>query len=316
MFLQVSVILLTGGCLPQCMLGYYTPGADIPPQKQTPPQEQTPPVSKHPPPRSRPFGADTPPLEQTPPCEQTPPIVDTPLEQTPTGSKHPPPPQKQTLRSRHPPQEQTPPGSRHPPQSRHAPLPVQSMLWDTVNARAVRILLECNLVFHSNEKNLRGLKMSRNGSRWCEWALRINELILPGGAVGAAADDVEFPGHLTHRLLPRPGGGNRSGDRAGPRRPGRVPPLTPPSAIYNKNPFLQKTVMSISSLNIIIYADMIPGFIDECCFIVIIIHGVSTMMRWSLNSLLSATRASPVTVKLIRWSQDYALTAPPTALYI
>ena len=31
-----------------------------------------------------------------------------------------------------------PPGSRHPP--------VQSMLGDTVNTRAVRILLECNLV--------------------------------------------------------------------------------------------------------------------------------------------------------------------------
>ena len=36
------------------------------------------------------------------------------------------------------PQEQTPPQSRHPP--------LQSMVGDTVNAQAVRILLECNLV--------------------------------------------------------------------------------------------------------------------------------------------------------------------------
>ena len=57
------MILLTGGCLPQCILASW----------------------------------------ETPPAEQTP-----------------------------------PPGSRHPP--------VQSMLGDTVNARAVRILLECNLV--------------------------------------------------------------------------------------------------------------------------------------------------------------------------
>ena len=73
MFSQASVILLMGGCLPQCMLGYT------------------------------PF-----------------PRTDTPQEQTPL------------------------PGSRHPlPSRHHSP---QSMLGDTVNARAVRILLECNLV--------------------------------------------------------------------------------------------------------------------------------------------------------------------------
>ena len=57
-------------------------------------------------------------------------------------------------RSRHPPWEQTPPWSRHPPRSRHPRAdtppeqtpPVQSMLGDTFNAGAVRILLECNLV--------------------------------------------------------------------------------------------------------------------------------------------------------------------------
>ena len=58
LFLQVSVILLTGeGYLPQCMLG-YTPPEQTPPQEQTPPWEQTPP------------GADTAtPQEQTPPQE-------------------------------------------------------------------------------------------------------------------------------------------------------------------------------------------------------------------------------------------------------
>ena len=58
MFLQASVILLTGGCLPQCTLGYHTlpPGADPPgtgcgrpsweqietPRVDTHPWEQTP----------------------------------------------------------------------------------------------------------------------------------------------------------------------------------------------------------------------------------------------------------------------------------
>ena len=84
MFLQASVILLTGG-------------------------------SRHPP------GTDTLP-EQTPlPRADTPPRPDPP-EQTP-------------------PLEQTPPGPDPPPPT--------SMLWDTtINARAVRILLECNLVWN------------------------------------------------------------------------------------------------------------------------------------------------------------------------
>ena len=91
MFLQASVILLTGGGLPQCMLGYT-------------PWEQTPPTSRHP-------------HEQTPP-HRHPPGTDTPLwEQTP--------PRADTPKSRHP-SEQTPPRvdnpqSRHPPESRHLP---------------------------------------------------------------------------------------------------------------------------------------------------------------------------------------------------
>ena len=43
-FLHVSVILSTGGGLPQCMLGYHPPGAGT-----TPPPEQIPPRSRHPP---------------------------------------------------------------------------------------------------------------------------------------------------------------------------------------------------------------------------------------------------------------------------
>ena len=50
------------------------------------------------------------------------------------------------------PQEQAPPRSRHPPEQApprsRPPPPAQSMLGDTVNARVVRILLECNLVFN------------------------------------------------------------------------------------------------------------------------------------------------------------------------
>ena len=65
MFLQVCVILFTGGCLPQCMLGYHTPEQTTP--QSRPLQEQT-----------HPLGADTPP-EQTHPGADTPP----PRKQTP-----------------------------------------------------------------------------------------------------------------------------------------------------------------------------------------------------------------------------------------
>ena len=61
-----------------------------------------------------------------------------------------------------PPRPGTPPRSRHhtlyppeqtsPPETRHAP-PAQCMLGDTVNKRAVCILLECNLVMNFNSVN-------------------------------------------------------------------------------------------------------------------------------------------------------------------
>ena len=102
MFLLVSVILLTWGCLPQCMLGYHTdtlPGADTPhPQEQTPHQSR------------QPTGADTPP-------QQTPPRTDTPRTD-PYRSRHHPPEQTPTT-----PLEQTPSRNRHPPRSTHPPPP-------------------------------------------------------------------------------------------------------------------------------------------------------------------------------------------------
>ena len=112
-----------GGCLPQCILGYTPLGADTPGSRHPP--EQTHPRSRHP-------SKQTAPQSRHPPCSRHP-------------WEHPP-------QSRHPP-EHTPPGA-HTPRSTHPPgappgahTPLQSMLGDTVNARAVRILLECNLVF-------------------------------------------------------------------------------------------------------------------------------------------------------------------------
>ena len=49
-FLQASVILLTGGCLPQCMLGYHPPPGSRHPHEQTPPEQTLPPradTSRH-----------------------------------------------------------------------------------------------------------------------------------------------------------------------------------------------------------------------------------------------------------------------------
>ena len=73
---------------------------------------------------------------------------------------HNPPPPEQT----HTPQDQAPPRSRHTPWTRHLPWGVdppgtrhplaQSMLGGTVNARAVRILLECNLVVETVVRRL------------------------------------------------------------------------------------------------------------------------------------------------------------------
>ena len=71
------------------------------------------------------------PPEQTPPREQTPPVSRHPLPRADTHT----PEQTHTTPSPH---SRNLPGQT-PPQK-------QSMVGDTVNARAVRILLECNLV--------------------------------------------------------------------------------------------------------------------------------------------------------------------------
>ena len=60
-----------------------------------------------------------------------------------TRGRHPPGPEAGT-----PPPEQTTLGADTPRDQRQVPPPVQCMLGDTGNKRAVRILLECNLVLH------------------------------------------------------------------------------------------------------------------------------------------------------------------------
>ena len=87
---------------------------------------------------------DTTPLQdQVPPWDHAP-IPH--LDQVPPGTRHPSP-----TWTGHPPDQappspdQAPPWTRHPPRTRHPP--EQSMPGDTVNERAVRILLKCNLVW-------------------------------------------------------------------------------------------------------------------------------------------------------------------------
>ena len=81
-----------------------------------------------------PPGPGTPPPEQTP-QEQTPPPR---AADTPPGTRHPP--------GANTPLEADPPGANCPPPLEQTPPSEQSILGDMVNERAVRILLECNLV--------------------------------------------------------------------------------------------------------------------------------------------------------------------------
>ena len=119
MFSQACVILFPGGVSASVHAGVPpSPRADTPweqtPWEQTPRQEQTPP------------GADTPWSRH--PSEADPTGAD------PSGAD----PQEQT----HQTGADTPPPRADTP----SPPPAQSMMGDTVNARAVRIRLECNLV--------------------------------------------------------------------------------------------------------------------------------------------------------------------------
>ena len=120
-FLHLSVILFTRGGLPQCMLGYH-PRENAPPRTMHPPGPWTSPGTMHPSPSG---------TMHTPPQDH----AHTPRTMhSPQGPCTPPP------RTMHP-----LPGTMHPPGIMHPP--AQSILGDTVNARAVRILLECNFVF-------------------------------------------------------------------------------------------------------------------------------------------------------------------------
>ena len=64
-----------GGCLPQCMLGYHTPGSRHP-------REQAPPWSR------QPLGAGTP-TQQAPQHSRHPNTAGTPTQQAPQHSRHP-----------------------------------------------------------------------------------------------------------------------------------------------------------------------------------------------------------------------------------
>ena len=116
MFLLVSVILSTGGGLPQCMLGFChqppkgeaplgqgdPPGGD-PPRRRHPPSKETPhpwketPGMRHPaketPLPRRPPKKEAPPRRRHPPAKETPPEGDPPRRSTPLPRRpHSPPP--------------------------------------------------------------------------------------------------------------------------------------------------------------------------------------------------------------------------------
>ena len=128
MFLQASVILLTWGCLPQCMMGSDTPtpGTRHPSGADTPPITDIPPGTRH-----SPGAADTPWTRHPLHPGQTPPRPDTPQDQTL-------PPDQTTPRTRPP---RPPPPRPHTP-----PPPPRSTLRHTVNERLVHVLLECILI--------------------------------------------------------------------------------------------------------------------------------------------------------------------------
>ena len=149
--LQASVILSTGGGLPQCMLGCQSPWDQRPPGPgRHTPWDQRPPRTRQTPRDQRPLWT-----RQTPPRTRDPPDqADTPWDQrpprtrqTPPGTRDPPDqadPQDQadTPRTR-----QTPPRTGDP-RTRQTP-PSGSRRQHTVNERSVRILLECILVLSS-----------------------------------------------------------------------------------------------------------------------------------------------------------------------
>ena len=115
-FLHLFVILFTGG-VPDT----HPPGPGTPPRTRYTPRPGTPPGTRY-----TPLGPGAPPQTRYTPKDQVHPL----------GPDTPPGPGTQR------PGSGTPPGPGTPPRC-----PVQSMLGDMVNTRAVCILLECNLVF-------------------------------------------------------------------------------------------------------------------------------------------------------------------------
>ena len=103
-----------------------------------------------PPSRKTPAQADTPLSGQTPPPWEDPPGWHPPSRYThPPGQVHPLGrynPSGQTPPGRHPPRQVHPSWADTPSQGRHPPL--CSACWDAVNKQAVRIPLECILVYH------------------------------------------------------------------------------------------------------------------------------------------------------------------------
>ena len=131
-------LIFTGVCdsvhrggLPQCMLGADPPGSRHPPD-QAPPHGSRPPWEQTPPRPGTPHTGADPPLGADTPWTRH------PLGGLPLHAGIPPSLGADT------PQPGTPP-DQAPPQEQTSPL-TQSRLGDTVNARAVCILLECNLV--------------------------------------------------------------------------------------------------------------------------------------------------------------------------
>ena len=108
MFLVVSVILSTGGGLPQCMLGYHPPAKETPCQGD-PPAKETP-LPRRPPcevPRRPPCQGDPSPAKETPPLPRRP-----PTKETPPPRRHPrrgDPPAKEIPLPRRPHATETPP---------------------------------------------------------------------------------------------------------------------------------------------------------------------------------------------------------------
>ena len=121
-------------CLPQCMLGSPQKADTPPPEADTPP-----PRGRHPSARGR----------HPSPKRQAPPKKQTTLQEAETPQEADTPP-----RSRHPPRKQTPLKKQTPPPP------------NTANTRAVRILLEFNLVLFLilPQLELAGLELQQQSS--------------------------------------------------------------------------------------------------------------------------------------------------------